>query len=66
MVAFSLFTDIASFTDIAHHVSDHLLRNRARNVFDRFLQLMNGRQLSTARVNHGVEIIKVTEVGAVL
>ena len=67
MVAFSLFADIASVVDIAHRVSDHLLRNRARNVFDCFLQL-NERRLSKAHVNDGViteEIIKGIEVGAV-
>ena len=68
MVAFSLFADVASFADIAHRVSDHLLQNRARNVFDGFLQLINGRRLSLAYVNHGVEpeeIIKGIEVGAI-
>ena len=60
--AFSLFTDIASFADIAHHVLDHLFRNRACNVFDCFLQLINHCR------KYGVvteEIIKGIEVGAV-
>ena len=68
MVAFSLFADVASFADIAHRVSDHLLRNRARNVFDGSLQLINGCRLSSAHVNHGIEpekIIKRIEVGTV-
>ena len=64
MVAFSLFTDFASFADITHLVSDHLLQSRSRNVFDGFLQLINGRRLSSAHVNHGIvteEIIKGIE-----
>ena len=68
MVAFSLFTDIASFADIAHLVSDHLIQSRSRNVFDSFLQLINGRQLSLAHVNHGIvteEIFKGIEAVAV-
>ena len=71
MVAFSLLTDFASFADIAHLVSDHLLQSHARhahNVFDGFLQLVNGRRLSSAHVNHGIvtkEIIKGIEAGAV-
>ena len=71
MVAFCLFTDFASFADIAHLVSDHLLQSRAqraRTVFDSFLQLINGRRLSSAHVNHGIvteEIIKVIEAVAV-
>ena len=68
MVAFSLFTDFASFADITHLVSDHLLQSRAHNVFDSFLQLINGPRLSSAHVNHGIvteEIIKGIETGAV-
>ena len=68
MVAFSLFTGIASFADIAHLVSDYLIQSRLRNVFDGFLQLINGRRLSSAHVNHGIvteEIIKGIEAVAV-
>ena len=57
MVAFSLFADIASFAGIAHRVSDHLLC--ACNVFDGFLQLINGRRLSTAHVNQGVVTVEI-------
>ena len=71
MVALSLFTDFASFADIAHLVSDHLLQSHAwhaHNVFDSFLQLINGPRLSLAHVNHGIvteEIIKGIEAGTV-
>ena len=68
MVAFSLFIDIASFADIAHLVSDHLIQSRSRNVFNGFLQLINGCQLLSAHVNHGIvteKIIKGIEAVAV-
>ena len=68
MVAFNLFTDFAYFADIAYLVLDYLLQSRARNVFDSFLQLINGRRLLSAHMNHSIvteEIINGIEAGAV-
>ena len=54
--------------DIAHCVSDHLLRNYARTVSNDFLKQINGRPLSLVHMNHGVvteEIMKWIDAGAV-
>ena len=54
--------------DIGHRVSDHLFRNRARDVLDGFLELVDGCRLSLAHIIHGVgpeELFKGVEVRAV-
>ena len=68
MIAISSFAGIASFAEIAHCILDHLFRNRARDVFEDFLHLINGRWFLSAHINHCIEleeIIKRNDVGAV-
>ena len=65
MVAFSLFTGIAFFVDIAHYVLDHLLWNHVYNVLEPFFQSIDNWWLLLGQVNHGIRTEELKEVGTI-
>ena len=54
MVAFSLFAGFAFYVKTAHRLSDHLLWNHVLNVFNSFLQLIDGYRLLLVYLNHDI------------